>query len=454
MKSEAKYTLTKPSVRWLGGAFALALGCGGDAGATNDDEQESGLATADADGWCEAKAVLDQHCVSCHDGKGTAGTPMGLTRYEDLTAAAPDHPDQKVYERVAFRIHPDNNRKEGLTLMPPDGSLGEADVALLDAWAAAEAPRGDDSACKQAATEETASSTVRGSEGVKWPPEECDEIYQIRAHAEGDLDEPLAVTKDGETDPNSHPQVYMDAPWGDEAVQAIGYRPVTDNTTVLHHWILYDNSSGRGEGGGFLTGWAPGENASWMLPDDVGMDMPAKLRLDLHYFNATGDVAYDQSGVDICVVKGDHRRKYAAGVTMALNKIAFPGLGEAMAPANTANHQATGVCEVETTEPVTLLTASPHSHTYAVHHRFTLTKKDGTEVVMLDAPFQFGEQTSFGLDKPLVIETGDTITTTCTYTNMTSENIYFGDGTDDEMCFNFAMYYPKGALGCVGGFLR
>src|SRR5688572_11611714 len=39
--------------------------------------------------WCKAKAVLDARCTACHDGMGTAATPMGLTRYADLTAVAP-----------------------------------------------------------------------------------------------------------------------------------------------------------------------------------------------------------------------------------------------------------------------------------------------------------------------------------------------------------------------------
>jgi hypothetical protein len=41
-----------------------------------------------------------------------------------------------------------------------------------------------------------------------------------------------------------------DAPWGDETVQAIAFRPITDNLKVLHHWILYFNSSRGLTGGG------------------------------------------------------------------------------------------------------------------------------------------------------------------------------------------------------------
>jgi hypothetical protein len=99
------------------------------------------------------------------------------------------------------------------------------------------------------------------------------------------------------------------------------------------------------------------------------------------------------------------------------------------------------------------MSAGPHSHTYAVGHRFTVTKKSGEEIVMLDRPFQFGEQKSYSLKPEVILETGDTVTTTCIYTNTTNKSISFGENTGDEMCFNFASYYPKDALSCGGGLI-
>jgi hypothetical protein len=56
------------------------------------------------------------------------------------------------------------------------------------------------------------------------------------------------------------------------------------------------------------------------------------------------------------------------------------------------------------------------------------------------------------LPTPITVQTGDVITTTCTYTNPTNQMVRFGENTGNEMCFNFALYYPKGALKCPGGF--
>jgi hypothetical protein len=151
------------------------------------------------------------------------------------------------------------------------------------------------------------------------------------------------------------------------------------------------------------------------------------------------------------VVKGEHLRKNVAAVTMALTALRFP-----LVPANVTRHESTGVCNVTGSSKVHLLSAGPHSHTYAIGHRFAVKKASGEEIVMLDRPFVFGEQKSYDLEPEVVLEAGDTVTTTCIYANPTNRNINFGENTGDEMCFNFAVYWPKGSLVCglgAGGFL-
>lgn len=266
----------------------------------------------------------------------------------------------------------------------------------------------------------------------------CDEVYELRAHAPSS-DGPFVVSAGQEV----HPQVRLDAPWGSEDVQAIKFVPITDNKKVLHHWNLY-------AGNALLTGWAPGDDDATIYPADVGVDLPrgaASLRLDMHYYNSAGASAEsDRSGVAVCVVKGKNLRKNSAATMMG-----FSGMAATLAPAKKLGHQVTGNCTVRTTKPVTLITATPHAHRFAKHMKFTVKKANGTEIVMHDMPFTFGEQTTYPLDPPVTIETGDVVSTTCTYDNDTNKNITFGESTDNEMCFNFAIYYPKGALSCSFG---
>jgi mono/diheme cytochrome c family protein len=391
------------------------------------------IAAAEGGAWCAVKALLEENCSECHDGEGTAGAPMALLDYDDLIAKAPLSKGKKVYEAVGARIH------DAKSPMPPKGVLAKDQLELLDGWIAAGAPESDEKACS-----ETASAGASKEANDVWPPPEgCDEIYKITAHG-ATTAEPYMVEPGAEI----HPQIIVDAPWGDEDVQAIAFHPLTDNKKVLHHWILYANQGVAA----FLTGWAPGDDARSPMPADVGMDMPkgkGSLRLDMHYNGLTVDSAEgDRSGLEICVVKGEHMRKNHAAVTMALSAIQFP-----LAPANTTNHETTSVCNVTASQPVHLLTAGPHSHTYAVGHRFTVKKKSGEEIVMLDRPFAFGEQKSYTLTSEVILETGDSVSTTCIYTNKTANNINFGENTGDEMCFNFAMYYPKDALSCGGGLI-
>jgi len=406
---------------------------------TTETTKDAGKAPATGGGsldtpWCKTKAIVDKYCVSCHNAEGTGGSPMPLLSYEDMVADAPITDGKKVWEVVGTRAH-DTKRP-----MPPKQKLTADELATLDAFVAAKAPEGDNPTCeggdKAGEGDTTAKPTTE-----EWPPKECDATYKILSHGPGGLTDPTQVPPGVE----NHPQVMVDAPWGDEKVQAIAFRPLTDNAKVLHHWILYAQS------GAFLTGWAPGDDERQAFPADIGMNMPSgkqSLRLDMHYFNLMGSTTEkDQSGVEVCIVKGEHLRKNAAAVTMSFASF---GNGFVMAPAGAKMAPITGTCNVTTTAPVHLMTASPHAHQYARHMKFVVTKKDKTQIVMHDGPFQFGEQASYALEPDVVIETGDVVTTTCSYTNDTSKNITFGESTSNEMCFNFASYWPAGALSCGG----
>ena len=391
-----------------------------------------GGSASDGAGWCKAKVVLEKHCTSCHDGEGTAGAPMGLASFDDTQADAPLTKGKKVYETIATRIH-DSKRP-----MPPAGNMSDAEIAALDAWIEAGARQGDDVDCGASPPE--GDDAAQGSLEPQWP-EECTEKYRYKivAHAPGSATTPVRVARGTET----HPQVAIDAPWGSEPVQALAMRSITDNKKVLHHWILYANS------GAFITGWAPGKEDKDPLPDDVGMFLPSgprSMRLDMHYFNTTGTQdENDMSGVEICAVPKALWRKNTATVTMGFAAL---GVGFVLAPANTKGHEATGSCRVTATQPVHLLTASPHAHTHARAMRFTVTKASGEKVTLHEGPFNFEEQRSYPMKQDVILRTGDTVTTTCIFDNDTNRNITFGESTTNEMCFNFALYYPMGALSC------
>jgi hypothetical protein len=56
--------------------------------------------------------------------------------------------------------------------------------------------------------------------------------------------------------------------------------------------------------------------------------------------------------------------------------------------------------------------------------------------------WDFNDQQTYPLDPPARVERGDAIRVTCNYANPGDEPVQFGEGTTDEMCFDFMMVYP------------
>lgn len=405
---------------------------------TPTDAGTGSTSTSTDSQWCKVKAVLDKNCTACHRTPAVGGAPFPLTTHAELVAAHPGKPGKKVYERVAVRVHADLSDKEKLGVMPPGKPMAAADIALIDAWAAAGAPAGDNPSC--AGSSGTPGADAGTSPSKVWPLPECDAVYKITSHGAGGVDSPNMAPAGRE----SHPQVAWDAPWGNEQVQAIAFRSITDNAAVLHHWIL------SARPGGMIFGWAPGEEEIQGMPADVGMQMPTgpgSLNLDMHYYNTTGTSAQpDKSGVEVCVVKRAKFRKNNAGIATRLSPFLIN------IPPNAKGYEAKASCTVGGTTPITLLNASPHAHKLAKRMIFTLKRKGGGELItMHDGPFMFGEQGTYELNPPVVAQPGDVINTTCVFDNPSNKTVTFGESTDNEMCFNFAMYYPAGALTCTGG---
>jgi hypothetical protein len=389
---------------------------GGDAGVAVDPGAGGGETTDE----CEALALVQEKCAGCHDGEGSANTPMGLTSFADFGKDSPKTAG-KVHEVSKQRIN-----ATGKLMMPPSG-LEAADKAVLEKWLSAGAPAGADATCG-------GDKPTTPVAEQPWPPPgtQCAKLL-----ANG----PNATVKKG-TEP--HPQFIFDAPWGTAKVQALGFKPITDNKKVIHHWILYPNSGG---GGGMLTGWAPGgEKGQKPLPDDVGVWMPSgpkSLRLDVHHNNLDGTQdEVDHSGVEVCWTT--ELRKYEASTFMQ-----FAGIPSI--PAG-ATKDIIGTCTVQADGPVYLMSVSPHAHTLATYMKFDVKKKNGTMVNLYDAPFSFEEQIAKALPEKFLLETGDQVITKCTFKNTTNKSVGFGENTGNEMCFNFATYYPTGKLSCgLGG---
>jgi hypothetical protein len=83
-------------------------------------------------------------------------------------------------------------------------------------------------------------------------------------------------------------------------------------------------------------------------------------------------------------------------------------------------------------------------HQIGVHAKLVLNRKNGTQEVLHDKPFAFADQQSYPLS--VIVNDGDTLTTTCTFNNTTNGLVVFGPNTENEMCYNFVTAYPAGGL--------
>lgn len=423
-----------------GGAAAGPGGMNGETtGTTMGQSTTGGAPGAGGSGsWCDAEKVLEARCQLCHDSEPAYGAPMPLVQHGDFQEVAVD--GRPLAQVVSERLHSTE------APMPPlaQGALTPAELAALDSWLAAGAPPPPAEGCQPPATtggnvngttggdaavgpgmDGGTASVDGGSDEMAWP-EECEEFYELRASENG---EPYVVPANSE----ERRSFEIPVPWQGQ-VYALALKPLTNNKRVVHHWILYEGAFSM------VTSWSPGKEFE-TFKDGVGVYLPSSgnLRLEMHYYNLNNDQAEpDNSGVEVCVTRSPV--EHIATTHM------FSGPATVRPQRRVEN---VGECTVSTSEPVHLITSSPHMHSYGVHAKFEVLRTDGSVEMLHDTPFDWEDQSI----KPIDVELhdGDVVRTTCIYQNDTDQTISFGEDSADEMCFNFARYYPRGALTCTGG---
>ena len=368
---------------------------------------------------CDVDAVLKSKCQTCHASDPTYGASTALVTYQDLQK---DHNGKKVHELVKARIH-----DEARPMPPtPNPRLGADEAGKLDAWFTAGAPASDATCTNAAPKDEVKPLSCKPDTVLK-------AAKPFTMQAGGALDQYVCFGVDINLTKKKH-------------VTALA--PKVDNKKILHHILLFQAPKSESAdpfpcdafgsaAWKLVAGWAPGGN-NLELPPEAGFPQEQGTThwvLQLHYNNAlnlTG--ATDQSGYEMCTT--EQLRANDAGV------LAFGSTKFSIPPR--ADHKI--VCDYtlpKTFEGVKFFNASPHMHTRGTSMS-TERLAGGTgapQMVFEQKKFDFENQANFPITAS--VAPGDVMRTRCGWKNPGDTAIAFGEGTGDEMCFDFIGYYPN-----------
>lgn len=403
---------------------------GADDGGTAAPGTTSGAddGTAIGDIPCDVADVLAANCNSCHSDPVQFGATMPLETIEHFLVPAVTDPARSVAELVLARMV-DAERP-----MPADSSLSDADRGIIEAWIADGMPGEEGAECEG----------VADDGGDPWGPDELpcepDQTF-LATNAAGDSGFAVPQVDD------LYQCFAFDSPFTD-TTQGIAWAPVIDDARVVHHWLLLRGDETVENGvypcdaiavdSPMIMGWAPG-TPNFIMPEEAGLELPGpgeKVILQIHYNNSAGhaDVS-DKSGVALCTTE-EPRENLASTLWLGSLQIDVP-------PGETQEV----VSDCDTTrldEPVHMLLSWPHMHEVGSAIKTELLREGTGEPEMLaNVPnWNFENQIYYPHTPTVTINPGDILRTTCTFDNQTGQRVTFGEGTGDEMCFDFSIVYP------------
>ncbi|KAL4216860.1 hypothetical protein ACF0H5_023324 [Mactra antiquata] len=249
----------------------------------------------------------------------------------------------------------------------------------------------------------------------------------------------------------------------DQDYHIVSLEPYIDNVNVIHHILLYgctDDAdvseeqttpyacfmSGR-EGCGDLIGlWAVGGGGICFDVDAafrIGLTTYKRGILELHWNNPRNTDTYtDGSGLILHITP--NLRSYDAGMyTIGQSILKIPSGRE--------KHVENGTCPSECTyermiDTVNIVGATNHMHYLGIYGRSQIRRYDTGEVEIIseDKEYRYDSPTFKMHDEPIQMRPGDSLEMTCAFKS-TSRNstTFYGEGTSDEMCLSFVMFYPK-----------
>jgi hypothetical protein len=258
----------------------------------------------------------------------------------------------------------------------------------------------------------------------------------------------------------------------DRELYVTGLRTTPQNLAVAHHVLLYaipateqaeldalvaqDPEPGYACFGGpaidgaiTIGGWAPGDFGKF-LPDGTAIRIPqgATLVLQMHYNTSaiSGDPGTDQTPVELWELPDS--------VVPDQVVVAYPVVKLGLdVPAGEAHSVQTAVTRIPVQGQI--LASTPHMHTHGTSLRTELRRSNGDSACVSDLTrWDFNWQRTYGVPDgqwiPLSID--DELELTCTYDNRDGDaDLWWGEGTADEMCLDYVGLVVPWDGGTTGG---
>ncbi len=411
-------------------AVVLAIACDGgaqDASPSPAAPQGTAPVSTSGDLPCDVATVLNERCASCHGAVPSYGAPMPLVTRGDLLAPANSEKHRRVIDLVPGRI------ADARRTMPPapNNPLSERERQLLETWIAAGAPAGQACASKAAAAPPT--KPLGCQPDVRLRPSKAAVI------ATDKVDQYVCYGIQRNTKTKRH---------------VVGLAPHIDNAARVHHVLLFQTIEPLGEepkpcdagasaAWKLIAGWAPGVGPL-ELPAAAGFpeEGTTNWALQVHYNNAgaiPGQV--DASGYDLCTT--DELRPNDADM-MATGSLDFAIPPRASYDLS-CDHRwgSSGFAKDDEVPTIRVFSVFPHMHklgqTMSVEK---LSSAFRTPIpVMPKQLFDFDSQ--YNRPVEALVSPGEVLRTRCGWKNATDARVTAGEGTNDEMCFAFLMYYPR-----------
>jgi hypothetical protein len=179
----------------------------------------------------------------------------------------------------------------------------------------------------------------------------------------------------------------------------------------------------------FRMTWDPlyltGAGASELkFPSDAGhkLSKGTQLLVQLHLLNTSASEVHGTVAIDLHRSTSQDVRPVSTRV-FGTRAIKLPPKQES---------EVQGECELK--DDIQLIAAFPHMHTLGRRLRFEVgPSAEAMQTVFTRDPYDFDDQHMENLE--LELSAGDHARVTCTYENTRSEEVGFGESTNQEMCF-------------------